>query len=645
MAAPKGSVFYKLKSARDFDVIEFDGDRCSVGKLKELIALKLKLVCKDYDIVLSNHQTEEKYQSDTATVLSGSSLLMERVPLEDKWRDRPDFIRQLQWKEQRAEAEQDIERLTRAPRGGALGRQTLELPQTEEERIVMMRNDAEDSYNATKLTGHLASRRGMGKGSWGGRGKGGNMSMSWGKGSKPAAPRLLPPTGIPSALLVECEEGDPRARYKDRGGRVLRLKEDDTALAARMRAAAGVGRRPGGDEVPDDLRCTLCDRLFSDAVKVGCCGDSFCGTCLDKHLDDNGRRCPSADCGEAVSGDMLTPAVRLRKMCDQFLADLSKKTPAPAPTPEPAPAKAPPAPPRPAAPPTLTPEAATAAAQLLKKTVAAAAAVPPLPTREEFERMKRAQQADQTLFVAQSTARAASELDKVLRRAQQPAAPTALDAIIRATAAAAAAPRSPEQRAAGPTSAEGSGRKRRREAAGEAGAPEGRRRRRREDAPEEEQPRRRGSDAAAEPPERRRRRREDQPAPAAAARGAGGIVSERRRRQEPRAAAGDTPQPRRRRREQEADEASGRKRRGELADAAEVEPRRRRRSSPPHPPQEPGQRSRRRREQPRIDGSAIAAVAAALQPARRGGAPPPKREPSETSADTGAASSSGSTLV
>lgn len=32
-------------------------------------------------------------------------------------------------------------------------------------------------------------------------------------------------------------------------------------------------------EIPDDLICSICKDLFTDAVMIPCCGSSFCDDC------------------------------------------------------------------------------------------------------------------------------------------------------------------------------------------------------------------------------------------------------------------------------------------------------------------------------------------------------------------------------
>lgn len=33
-------------------------------------------------------------------------------------------------------------------------------------------------------------------------------------------------------------------------------------------------------EIPDDLICSICKDLFTDAVMIPCCGSSFCDECV-----------------------------------------------------------------------------------------------------------------------------------------------------------------------------------------------------------------------------------------------------------------------------------------------------------------------------------------------------------------------------
>ena len=48
-------------------------------------------------------------------------------------------------------------------------------------------------------------------------------------------------------------------------------------------------------EVPSELQCPICQRLFKDASLVPCCGTSYCDQCIRDKLIEDGFVCPS--CG------------------------------------------------------------------------------------------------------------------------------------------------------------------------------------------------------------------------------------------------------------------------------------------------------------------------------------------------------------
>lgn len=39
-------------------------------------------------------------------------------------------------------------------------------------------------------------------------------------------------------------------------------------------------------EIPDDLICSICKDLFTDAVMIPCCGSSFCDECKHKSINN-----------------------------------------------------------------------------------------------------------------------------------------------------------------------------------------------------------------------------------------------------------------------------------------------------------------------------------------------------------------------
>jgi len=76
-------IYYKLKSAKDYDTVTFDGISLSVFDLKHEIMVSKKLgKGTDFDLSVSNAQTGEEYTDDLATIPRNTSIIVRRVPAE-----------------------------------------------------------------------------------------------------------------------------------------------------------------------------------------------------------------------------------------------------------------------------------------------------------------------------------------------------------------------------------------------------------------------------------------------------------------------------------------------------------------------------------------------------------------------------------
>jgi protein MPE1 len=74
-------VFYKFKSAKDFDSCTFDGNGISVFDLKREIIIKKKLgKGLDFDLHLYNAQNNEEYAVDEYIISRNTSVLVSRKP-------------------------------------------------------------------------------------------------------------------------------------------------------------------------------------------------------------------------------------------------------------------------------------------------------------------------------------------------------------------------------------------------------------------------------------------------------------------------------------------------------------------------------------------------------------------------------------
>jgi len=75
------SVHYKFKSAKDYDTVTFDGGFITLAELKATIITQKKLGKNtDFDLNVTNAQTEEEYKDDNTLVPKNTSVIVRRVP-------------------------------------------------------------------------------------------------------------------------------------------------------------------------------------------------------------------------------------------------------------------------------------------------------------------------------------------------------------------------------------------------------------------------------------------------------------------------------------------------------------------------------------------------------------------------------------
>ncbi|KAJ3280691.1 hypothetical protein HK104_000467, partial [Borealophlyctis nickersoniae] len=74
-------VYYKFKSAKDYDTCTFDGTSISVFDLKKEIMVQKKLgKGTDFDLGVYNAQTNEEYTDDMFMIPRNTSILVSRQP-------------------------------------------------------------------------------------------------------------------------------------------------------------------------------------------------------------------------------------------------------------------------------------------------------------------------------------------------------------------------------------------------------------------------------------------------------------------------------------------------------------------------------------------------------------------------------------
>ena len=73
-------ILYKFKAAKEYSKLPFDGLHISVFDLKQEILKAKKLNVDEFDVVISNAQTNEDYTSDRTQIPKNSFVFVRRVP-------------------------------------------------------------------------------------------------------------------------------------------------------------------------------------------------------------------------------------------------------------------------------------------------------------------------------------------------------------------------------------------------------------------------------------------------------------------------------------------------------------------------------------------------------------------------------------
>ncbi|AEE83885.1 DWNN domain, a CCHC-type zinc finger [Arabidopsis thaliana] len=349
------AIYYKFKSARDYDTISMDGPFITVGLLKEKIYETKHLGSgKDLDIVISNAQTNEEYLDEAMLIPKNTSVLIRRVP------GRP-RIRIITREEPRVEdkvenVQADMNNVITADASPVedefdeFGNDLYSIPDAP---AVHSNNLCHDSAPAddeeTKLKAlidtpaldwHQQGADSFGPGRGYGRGMAGRMGGR-GFGMERTTPppgyvchrcnvsghfiqhcstngnpnfdvkRVKPPTGIPKSMLMAT----PNGSYSLPSGAVAVLKPNEDAFEKEMEGLTSTTRSVG--EFPPELKCPLCKEVMRDAALASkCCLKSYCDKCIRDHIIAKSM----CVCGAThVLADDLLPNKTLRDTINRIL--------------------------------------------------------------------------------------------------------------------------------------------------------------------------------------------------------------------------------------------------------------------------------------------------------------------------------------
>lgn len=329
------AVYYKFKSAKDYDSISIDGHFISVANLKERIFESKHLGRgTDFDLVVTNAQTNEEYLDEAMLIPKNTSVLIQRVPgrprmtivaqpdepkvennIEDDQPPKNNFpvadtsvLKDLEASEWEDEFGNDLYATIPEVAPGQSGNPTQDATPPskadEDNKIKALIENSGLDWQRQPMDGFGAGR-GYGRGGRGGRGFGGRGG---GGGLERKTPpqgyichrckvpghfiqhcptngdpnydirKVKPPTGIPKSMLVPTPDGS----YALPSGSSAVLRPNEAAFE---REIEGLPSTRSVGDLPPELHCPLCKEVMKDAVLTSkCCFKSFCDKCIRDYI-------------------------------------------------------------------------------------------------------------------------------------------------------------------------------------------------------------------------------------------------------------------------------------------------------------------------------------------------------------------------
>ncbi|KAH7653125.1 E3 ubiquitin-protein ligase RBBP6 protein [Dioscorea alata] len=367
------AVYYKFKSAKDYDSVPIEGQFISLANLKERIFESKHLGRgTDFDLMVANAQTNEEYVDEAAMIPKNTSVLIRRVPgrprkpivtepdeqkvVEDKVEDIPPPT-------SNAIGESSTTKYPEESEWDEFGTDLYAIPDVTPFQSVNPVMDIapankidEDSkikalIDTPALDWNRQGNDAYGAGRGFGRGMGGRMmpGRGFGRGgglerrTPPAGyvchrckvpghfiqhcptngdpnydiKRVKPPTGIPKSMLMATPDGS----YALPSGAVAVLRPNEAAFEKEIEGLPST--RPVSD-LPPELRCPLCKEVMKDAVLTSkCCFSSFCDKCIRDYIITKSM----CVCGATnILADDLLPNKTLRETINRIMEATTSST-------------------------------------------------------------------------------------------------------------------------------------------------------------------------------------------------------------------------------------------------------------------------------------------------------------------------------
>ncbi|KAL2633458.1 hypothetical protein R1flu_004937 [Riccia fluitans] len=354
------AVYFKFKSAKDFDSVSIDGHFISVANLKEKIVEQKKLGRgSDYDLVVSNAQTNEEYSDEGYLVPKNTSVIVRRVPGRPRMPIVADVKEEKKPTPEAAPLKNGLPHVEPSQKNlnissvpdvlDDFGIDLYAVPEPAQPTTASLTEDEDNKIRAfvdasasdwqRQTQESFSAGRGYGSK---GQGRGAPLrGYGTGRGFEKENPphgyvchrcgvtghyiqhcptngdptydikKVKPPTGIPKTMLV----ANPDGSYALPTGEVAVLKPNE-AVFEREIDGLPTSSRPVLD-VPPELCCPLCKGVLKEAVLTSkCCFKSYCDKCIRSEIISKAK----CVCGaKNILADDLLPNRTLRDAINRLL--------------------------------------------------------------------------------------------------------------------------------------------------------------------------------------------------------------------------------------------------------------------------------------------------------------------------------------
>uniref|UniRef100_A0A3Q7G3G7 DWNN domain-containing protein n=1 Tax=Solanum lycopersicum TaxID=4081 RepID=A0A3Q7G3G7_SOLLC len=316
------AIYFKYKSSKRFDSIPIVRPFISVWDLKlKIFESKRYGRGKDFDLLITNSQSNEQYVDEKALIAKNTSVLIRRVPGPPLL---PIVIPSLTESKQVYEEESHESVRCLDFVCDDFGDDVYAIPKI---LLVQSKHDEDTKIKssiATPAIEHFSNGYGFGPG-----------ETEW---KKPPIRYVCHRCNVPGHYIQHCPtNGDPRYDMKkvkppapsgSGSGSVGVLKHNEAGVSSKgvegLSSASSSSTKSSFRDIPRELYCPLCKEMMKDAVIASkCCFSSFCDECIRNHIVCNS----SCVCGAGnVVVDALLPNLTLRRTVNRMLSESSNSS-------------------------------------------------------------------------------------------------------------------------------------------------------------------------------------------------------------------------------------------------------------------------------------------------------------------------------